>query len=83
MNDMNNMKIHEHPQHGRWFASKNFTWVLLGFLAIGAFFLITEHAAHLLGILPFLIFLLCPLMMLFMMHGGHGNHGDHSEHDPT
>ena len=83
MNDMNDMKIHEHPQHGGWFASKKFTWVLLGFLAIGAFFLITDHTAHLLSVLPFLIFLLCPLMMLFMMHDGHGNHGDHSEHDPT
>jgi hypothetical protein len=76
MNDMNDMKIHEHPQHGGWFASKKFTWVLLGFLAIGAFFLITEHTAHLVGILPFALFLLCPLMMLFMHHG-HGNHDGH------
>jgi hypothetical protein len=76
MHDMNSMKIHEPPQHERWFESKRITWVLLGFLAIGAFFLITEHTAHLLGILPYLLFLLCPLMMFFM-HGGHGNHENH------
>ena len=51
--------------------------VLLVFLAIGGFFLITEHAAHLFGILPYLLLLLCPLMHL--LHGGHG--GGHSHHD--
>lgn len=44
--------------------------VLLGFLAIGAFFLLTEHRAHLLGVSPLLLLLfLCPLMHLFMHHG--------------
>ena len=70
------MNMHESPQRD-WFQSRLTTWVLLGFLAVGAFFLFTEHTAHLLGILPFAIFLLCPLMMLFM----HGNHGGHSGHD--
>ena len=51
--------------------------VLLAFLAIAAFFLVTEHTAHVFGALPFLLLLLCPLMHLFM-HGGHGNgHGGH------
>ncbi len=45
---------------------------LLGFLAIAAFFLLTEHRAHALGILPFVLLLLCPLLHLF----GHG-HGGH------
>ena len=49
-------------------------WVLCGFLAIGAFYLITEHTAHLFGALPWLFLLACPLMHLFM-HGGHGGHG--------
>lgn len=49
---------------------------LYGFLAIAAFYLITEHRAHLLGWLPFLIILLCPLLHLFM-HGKHGGHGGH------
>ena len=43
------------------------------FLAIAAFFLLTEHTAHLFGALPFLLLLACPLMHLFM-HGGHGGH---------
>lgn len=49
-------------------------WVLLGFLAIAGFFLLTEHKAHVLGILPFLLLLACPLMHLFHGHGGHGKH---------
>jgi hypothetical protein len=48
-------------------------WVLIGFLAIAAFFLWTEHRAHLLGILPFLLLLACPLMHLFH-HRHHGQH---------
>ena len=50
--------------------------VLLGFLAVAAFFLVTEHTAHVLGVLPYLFLLLCPLMHLFM-HGSHGGHGGH------
>jgi hypothetical protein len=52
-------------------------WVLLAFIAVAAYFLITEHRAHLSGLLyylPFLLLLACPLMHLFM----HGSHGDHS-----
>lgn len=48
------------------------------FLAIGAFFLVTEHTAHFFGALPFLLLLACPLMHLFM-HGGHGGHGGHGD----
>ncbi len=59
----------DRPQRFGWLQSRKTTWVLLGFLAVGAFFLLTEHTAHLLGILPF-IGLLCPLMMFFMMRGG-------------
>ncbi len=33
--------------------------------AIAAFYLITEHRAHLLGWLPFLLILACPLLHLF------------------
>lgn len=45
-----------------------------GFLLIAAFFLTTEHRAHLFGILPFLLILACPFLHLFM-HAGHGAHG--------
>lgn len=46
--------------------------------AIAAYFLLTEHRAHVLGALPLLILLACPLMHVFMHHG-HGGHG-HSPH---
>ena len=53
--------------------------VLLAFLAIGVFFLLTEHTAHVFGILPYLLLLLCPL--LHLLHGGHGsNHASQAEH---
>ena len=75
---MNQIQMHKQPPHRGWFQSKRVTWVLIGFLAIGAFYLITEHTAHLWGVLPYLIFLLCPLMMLFM-HNQHNHSRDHSE----
>ena len=59
-----------------------FKIVLIGFLAIAGFFLVTEHRAHLipyLGYLPFLLLLACPLMHVFM-HGGHGGHGGSDGH---
>ena len=50
-------------------------WALIGFLAVGAFFLLSEHRAHLLGWLPWLLVLACPLMHLFHGHGKHGGDG--------
>ncbi|MBE9135687.1 DUF2933 domain-containing protein [Nodosilinea sp. LEGE 07088] len=52
---------------------------LLVFLGIAAFFLFTEHLAHVIPVLPWLFLLLCPLMHVFM-HGGHGGHGGHNAH---
>ena len=49
-------------------------WVLLAFIALAAYFLITEHRAHIYQYLPFLLLLACPLMHLFHGHGGHGGH---------
>ena len=46
-------------------------WVFAGFLGVAAFFLLTEHRAHLYGALPYLLILACPLMHLFHHHG-HG-----------
>ena len=48
------------------------------FAAIAAFFLFTEHRAHLFGVLPYRLLLACPLMHLFH-HGGHGGHGGKAE----
>ncbi len=62
---------HEQQTHDPPGRRPRISWVLIGFLAIAAFFLITEHRAHLLGVLPFLLLALCPLLHLFG-HGGHG-----------
>ena len=49
------------------------------FLAIAGFFLITEHLAHVLGVLPYLLLLSCPVIHL-LMHRGHGKRGAHATH---
>lgn len=57
------------------------TLVPIGFLAIGGYFLWTEHRAHVATAVPYLPFILlgaCALMHLF--HGGHGGHR-HDEPD--
>ncbi|MBI4754316.1 MAG: DUF2933 domain-containing protein [Betaproteobacteria bacterium] len=62
--------------HPRTPSGSRTKWVFLGFVAVAAFFLFTEHRAHALGLLPYLLLLACPLMHLFH-HGGHGGHGGH------
>lgn len=52
-------------------------YVFFGFLAIAAFFLLTEHRAHLYGTWPFLLLALCPLLHFFH-HRGHGKHEEES-----
>ena len=66
--------------------SQTYSWlripsevVLLGFLAMAAFFLITEYRAHVLGALPYVLLLLCPIqhLLLHRSHGGgHTGHGE-------
>lgn len=54
---------------------------LLVAAAVGGFYLVTEHTAHLFGALPYLLLLACPLMHVFM-HRGHGHrHGRHGSSD--
>jgi hypothetical protein len=56
-------------------------WLLL---VIAAFYLLTEHRAHLaLGLpyLPLLLLAACPLIHMFG-HGGHGGHRGHTERKP-
>lgn len=60
---------------------------LIIFLLIGAYFLVTEHRAHLTGWVsywwPYVLLLACPLIHLFM-HGGHGGHGSSdASNEPT
>lgn len=57
---------------------RRFDFALLGFLAIAAFLLLTEHRAHAFGVLLFGLLLLCPLLHQFM-HGGLGG-GDDAQH---
>lgn len=59
------------PQSNGWKSRGNF--VLIGFVLIAGFFLLTEHRAHVLGALPYVLLALCPLLHLF----GHGGH-DHT-----
>ena len=70
----------QHDEHGRGFFRSPTGYVFIAFLAVGGYFLWTEHRAHLISVLPFLLILLCPIMHLFHGHGGHGGHG-HGDHD--
>lgn len=61
-------------------------WVLIAFFAIVAFFLLTEHRAHVWGIAPYLLLLACPILHFFMHgkhggHHGHGRDGGHGNHE--
>jgi hypothetical protein len=73
---------HKHESDGAMKSRTNIA--LIVFLVIAAFFLVTEHRAHLSGwfpYLPYLFLLACPLMHLFM-HGGHG-HGGHGSSEAS
>lgn len=63
--------MNEHGTPGFW--RSRYGIVLIGFLLVIGFFLLTEHTAHVLGALPYLLLAACPLMHLFMHHG-HGEH---------
>ncbi len=71
-NAMNDEHESQHLSRGRW--------IFYGFVAIAAVLLLTEHRAHVLGVLPYLFLLACPLMHLFMHHdhNGHAHHHDAS-----
>lgn len=65
-------------------SSRDRTWVGAGagaaltvFLAAAAFFLWTEHRAHLFGALPYFLMLLCLVMLLWIYraHQGGSNGG--------
>ena len=83
------MCMHDHPHRGdargisgtgahapRYRSRQGIS--LLGFLAVGAYFLWTEHRAHVVALLPFGLLLLCPLTHVFMHHG-HGQQGNNDE----
>ncbi len=68
---------HEDPP-SFWSSRYAIGLVLIG--GVAAYFLLTEHLAHVVGALPFLLLLACPLMHVFM-HGGHGAHGHQQHHE--
>lgn len=49
-----------------------------GAILIIAYFLVTEHRAHVIAFLPYAFLLACPLMHIFM-HRGHHEHNGHSK----
>lgn len=66
---------HEHPSHEGHPSNRRSRLILIGFLLVSGYFLISEHRAHLGGMLsylPFLLLLACPLMHVFMHHGHRG-----------
>lgn len=52
---------------------------LVAFLAIAAFYLLTEHTAHTFGLLPFLLLLGALLLPIFMQGGHDGDHRPRGE----
>ena len=59
--------------HVRNGPSSRWLVALVLFLAIGAFFLFSEHRAHGFYVLAWLLLLACPLLHMWM-HGGHESH---------
>lgn len=55
-------------------------WVFWGFVLAAAFFLISEHRAHVFQYLPIFLLLGCAVMHLFHGHGSHKGHGGHGGH---
>ena len=70
---MDIVHTHGQPTPSSWRSRYGIGWLVLA--AIAAWFLWTEHRAHLFGALPWLVLLACPLMHVFMHRGHHGHHG--------
>lgn len=65
----------DQSRHAERSTLRKYPFVLIGFLLVIGYFLLTEHRAHIVPYLPFLLLAACPLMHVFM-HGGHGHsHG--------
>jgi len=71
------------PDRRAWWRTRGGV-ALVGFVAIAGFFLLTEHTAHVFGVLPYVLILACPVLHFFM-HSHHDKGGgsagaDHHEH---
>lgn len=65
---------HLQPDHQPTRLSLPIKLVLYVSIGIIAFFLITEHLAHLAGFFPLLLILFFCIFMHMFMHGGHKEH---------
>lgn len=72
------MNSNNHDKHND--RSSRSKWVLMGFLAVIAYFLWAEHKAHVIEYFPYLMLLACLFMHLFHHGGGHG-HARHQAGD--
>lgn len=70
---MDIVHTHGQPTPSFWRSRYGIGWLVLA--GVAAWFLWTEHRAHLFGALPWLVLLACPLMHVFMHRGHHGHHG--------
>lgn len=72
----------EHRSQRQAPEASRFKWVLIAFILIAGYFLITEHRAHVIEYLPLGLLLACVFLHMFMHggHGGHGRHGGHGQH---
>lgn len=72
----------EHHEHSPpfWKSPAGIALCIVG--AVAAYFLLTEHRAHLAGWLPYAFLAACPLMHIFMHHG-HGSHEQSHHAQPT
>jgi hypothetical protein len=79
--DHDHEHYHDNEPPSFWRTRYGLGLLVLG--AVAAYFLLTEHLAHVAQFWPFAFLLACPLMHLFMHHGhGHDHHG-HQGHDSS
>ena len=77
---MNHDRIQPSPGPTSFWRSR-YAVGLLGFGAIAAYFLLSEHRAHFLGALPLVLLFSCLFMHVFMHHGHAGHGGGHVHGD--
>ena len=74
------MAEHSHDEHGSGGSGVAGRVAFWGFILIAAYFLISEHRAHVAPYLPFLLLLACPFLHMFHGHGGHGGPSSREQH---
>jgi hypothetical protein len=70
---MDDLPLRDHRPPPFWCSRYGLGWLALA--AVAGWFLLTEHRAHLFGVLPWLLLFACPLMHVLMHRGHQGNRG--------